>query len=193
MRGSEWFKHPDIEEWHGTYRRQLSDGCGRLMDSQVWSLLSDTNAESPIEAMFVCGWYLLHAIDRMCVRTFCEKADLTLKGQVPVKCGGRTFRLDLCVVPRDPLIALAITKIGAPLRVAIELDGHEFHERTKEQVDLRNERDRMLQADGWKVVHFSGSEVIRDPSECADKVAQIAACQFEQSRAALARHLSLEW
>ena len=56
-------------------------------------------------------------------------------------------------------------------KVAIELDGHDFHERTKEQVALRNERDRSApQADGWTVLHFSGSELVRDPLKCVQSV-----------------------
>lgn len=54
--------------------------------------------------------------------------------------------------------------------IAVELDGYEFHERTKEQVDYRNERDRALARDGWVVLHFSGRQVTQKPWECAADV-----------------------
>ena len=48
------------------------------------------------------------------------------------------------------------------LRVAIELDGHEFHEKTKEQVAADKARERVLVKNGWRVIRFSGSDVHRD-------------------------------
>lgn len=47
-------------------------------------------------------------------------------------------------------------------RVAVELDGHDFHERTKEQARRDRARERRLIAMGWTVVRFTGSEVYQD-------------------------------
>jgi hypothetical protein len=59
--------------------------------------------------------------------------------------------------------------VGFP-KIAIELDGHEFHEKTKEQVTARNARDRALLADGWTVLRFSGSEFYGNPLACIRQV-----------------------
>jgi very-short-patch-repair endonuclease len=50
--------------------------------------------------------------------------------------------------------------------LAIELDGHEFHERTKKQARADKARDRSILATGCPVVRFTGSEVWRDPAGC---------------------------
>ena len=63
--------------------------------------------------------------------------------------------------------------------IAVELDGHDFHERTKEQVTYRNQRDRLLQAAGWAVFHFSGSELYRGQMECVVAVAELARQRHE--------------
>jgi very-short-patch-repair endonuclease len=55
-------------------------------------------------------------------------------------------------------------------RIAIECDGHEFHERTKEQAEHDRSRDRALQADGWSVMRFTGRELHRDARKCAAEV-----------------------
>lgn len=55
-------------------------------------------------------------------------------------------------------------------RVAVELDGHQFHERTKQQATADKRRDRQLQALGWRVLRFTGSEVWADPSDCVEQV-----------------------
>jgi very-short-patch-repair endonuclease len=54
---------------------------------------------------------------------------------------------------------------GDPLwwGVAIEIDGHEFHEKTKAQASSDRERDRHLQLNGYVVIRFTGSDVYRDP------------------------------
>lgn len=131
------------------------DGCvNRCIDAAIDSLSEEmtearrfwTNPppfESPLEEAFFFCW---HVVDR------CGGSDAgrtRLRWQVPVD----GYRLDFQVVSDVP---------GFP-QIAIELDGHEFHERTKEQVALRNSRDRALTARGWKVFHISGSEFYADP------------------------------
>jgi len=63
-----------------------------------------------------------------------------------------------------------IAVLNAPRLWAIEVDGHELHERAPEQVRRGNERQRDLTAGGWVVIRFSGSEVTRSPNDCARAV-----------------------
>lgn len=58
-------------------------------------------------------------------------------------------------------------------RVIVECDGHEFHERTKEQAKRDRSRDRVMTAAGHTVLRFTGSEIYADPKACAEQVAQI--------------------
>lgn len=53
------------------------------------------------------------------------------------------------------------------LNIAIECDGHDFHEKTKEQVAHDNERDYNLKMAGWDILHFSGSQIYNAPFKCA--------------------------
>lgn len=57
-------------------------------------------------------------------------------------------------------------------RVAVELDGHEWHEKTKEQAARDKRRDRILSTHGWLVLHFTGSEIFRDVRRCVKEVAR---------------------
>ena len=52
----------------------------------------------------------------------------------------------------------------------IECDGHEFHQKTKEQVERDNQRTRALQRAGYIVMRFSGSEIYKSPVKCAEEV-----------------------
>jgi very-short-patch-repair endonuclease len=57
--------------------------------------------------------------------------------------------------------------------VAVELDGHEWHEKTKEQARADKERDRYLQRYFGKVIHFTGSEVFDDVRECCSELMRV--------------------
>lgn len=49
------------------------------------------------------------------------------------------------------------------LKVVIECDGHDFHEKTKQQVIKDKRRDREFQTAGFKVFRYSGSELVNTP------------------------------
>ncbi len=51
-------------------------------------------------------------------------------------------------------------------QVIVECDGHDFHERTKEQAQHDKRRDRELQALGFKVYRFTGSEIWKSGGRC---------------------------
>lgn len=59
---------------------------------------------------------------------------------------------------------------SVPVRVAVELDGHDFHEKTKEQASRDKRRDRDLARLGWTVLRFSGADVYRDTSAVMDEI-----------------------
>lgn len=54
--------------------------------------------------------------------------------------------------------------------LAVECDGHNFHERTKEQAARDRSRDRVLVEAGVPVIRFTGSEIYGHPQHCADEV-----------------------
>ena len=55
----------------------------------------------------------------------------------------------------------------------IECDGYEFHQKTKEQVEYDNQRERDLQNEGIEIIRFSGSEIWKNPYKCANEVQNI--------------------
>lgn len=79
---------------------------------------------------------------------------------------GKSYRLDFAYramhVRSGSLLAEAY--------IDVECDGHDFHERTKEQAERDKERDRDLQGLGYRIARFTGSEIARDPAECMNKL-----------------------
>ncbi len=56
---------------------------------------------------------------------------------------------------------------AGPIKLAVECDGHDFHERTKEQARRDRSMDRWLQSQGIAILRFTGSEIWKDARECA--------------------------
>lgn len=75
---------------------------------------------------------------------------------------------------------VAATSNDRSLVVAVECDGHDFHEKTKEQVAKDKARDRAFVERDIRVFRFSGAEIWRDAGECADQVLGfVGAWQYE--------------
>lgn len=75
---------------------------------------------------------------------------------------GREYRLDFALLLPDGR------------KYCLELDGHDFHERTKEQAARDRSRDRDVTIDGWRAERFTGSEIHASYFLFADTVAQLA-------------------
>lgn len=86
---------------------------------------------------------------------------------------------DLVLAPQYPAFgyrfdfAFGGILLGAQ-RILIECDGHDFHERTKEQAARDRAKDRIAQINGATILRFTGSEIHRDPSECCLQIVQAA-------------------
>lgn len=107
------------------------------------------DCDSPLEAAWRVWW---------AVATNARHVDMPLVlHQYKVRLGGKSYRLD---------VAMFTWRGHAPV-LAVELDGHTYHERTPEQVAERNTRDRALQTAGWVVLHYSYSEIVTRGLECA--------------------------
>ena len=60
-----------------------------------------------------------------------------------------------------------VRDVEADKQMVVECDGHDFHERTKEQASRDKERDRTLQSVSFLVFRFSGADIWRDVFGCA--------------------------
>lgn len=69
--------------------------------------------------------------------------------------------------------------------VVVEADGLEYHHGTKERVERDYARDRYLQSQGWRVLRFSGSEIVRDVQVCVDQIKRVL---FHAEKAAFYRN-----
>lgn len=91
---------------------------------------------------------------------------MELEPQKYIKANNKLYRVDF-------LMEFAFKLNGEYIdifKLIIECDGHEFHEKTKEQVKKKNERDRDLQKEGYDILHFSGSEICNTLYKCGKEI-----------------------
>lgn len=60
--------------------------------------------------------------------------------------------------------------------VVVELDGHDFHDKDKRQRSYEKARDRLLVRKGYRVLHFTGSDVVADPFKVAHEALELVGC-----------------
>lgn len=70
----------------------------------------------------------------------------------------------------DFLVAMRATVVVA---LDIECDGHEWHERTQQQAAYDRARDRDLLRQGFSTIRYTGSEIHRDPDQCASNAIDV--------------------
>lgn len=79
------------------------------------------------------------------------------------------YRVDFCVFMLESKRGDSIESWRSK-PIAIECDGHDFHERTKGQAIRDRKRDRELQRLGFHVMRFTGAEIHHDALKCCHEV-----------------------
>jgi len=75
------------------------------------------------------------------------------------------YEIDFLILYRD------FNKVLRP--IAVECDGHEFHEKTKQQAEHDKRRDRYFVLHGIFMYRFTGAEIWRDPGRCAEELLRV--------------------
>lgn len=141
------------------------NGNKRLKDENIpealkWVTLNLKLVKSPIEAPMAV-----------------ELCFITLHPTYLRACRQHEIWPDFRVLPQARIAGYVVdflvtsTHEGTKKRFAVECDGHDFHERTKEQAAHDRKRDRALLTEGIPTLRFTGSEIWRDPIGCGDQVA----------------------
>jgi very-short-patch-repair endonuclease len=129
--------------------------------------VGDLGSESPLESMLLEAFFASGFFDRLAVPSDVVVGSgpfgLLLQ-QVTVPGLDKRYRLDFAIMSAEESLFLAV-----------EVDGHQFHEATPYQAQNDKSRDRKLTAAGWQVLRFTGSEVFRDAAACVREVLEILA------------------
>lgn len=97
-----------------------------------------------------------------------EWAHINIYPQYPIPLEGKNCTADF-------MFEIADWRSGrrtVHFRLVVEVDGHDYHEKTKEQARHDKQRDRAMMKTGVYILRFTGSEIYRDAIEAATEVEQ---------------------
>lgn len=122
--------------------------------------------ESPIEQLFDFAWQI-HCFEK---DGKCDSPYIELSHQHNIQTNKGKYRADFYFDSDYPSGETSHHRGKNNLKLVIECDGHDFHEKTKEQVAKNNKRNLDLQMAGYEILHFSGSQVFENPLKCVKEV-----------------------
>lgn len=126
--------------------------------------------ESPIERMFITAFDILDVAESTDYMVpHCEQPTPNTFSfmQIETQAEIGKYRCDFRLTLSEHSARNGIDRVT----VIVECDGHDFHEKTKEQVARDKKRDRAIMTVGVPLLRFTGSEIYADPFKCAKEVA----------------------
>jgi very-short-patch-repair endonuclease len=139
---------PDVAGRLDWYKQRIA----REFEKTVKSAINTHGVQSPIEQIFLIEWSFL-GIDHV--------YGVRLEPQKELKTPDGIFKIDFAVSAQPAL------------QLAIEIDGHDFHEKTKAQASHDKSRERSIVRAGYIILRFSGSEVFQNPRKCVNEVVDV--------------------
>lgn len=133
-------------------------------DCEIHFIESLLDCESPIEQLLSIALTDIGITDIMSFNPFIDVIEV--EKQKEYTFGGKTFRADFTL----PTHFRTLDGKDIFKHYIIECDGHEFHQKTKEQVERDNERTRLFQQNGYEVLRYSGTEVYHKSHQCAFEI-----------------------
>lgn len=126
-----------------------------LIKERFYPTIMCDEIKSPIEQVFITAFDLYVMLE--------NKEPVFLFSQMPIEIGTKKYIADF-YFEED----VYVNKFNTDKKIIIECDGHQFHQKTKEQVKHDNEREYDLKMAGYEILRFSGSQIYNEPLKCAE-------------------------
>lgn len=126
-----------------------------LIKEKFYPTIMCESIKSPIEQIFITAFDFYMSIN--------NKEQVFLFSQAPIFLESKKYIADF-LFEEDEFV----NKFNTKKKIIIECDGHEFHQKTKQQVKHDNEREYDLKMAGYEVIRFSGSQIYNNPLRCAE-------------------------
>ena len=145
---------------------ELADFKASNFWQDLYNDFEEGGIESPIEQIFYAQWKYEEETYHSSA-LFLRPQFQILKYKVDFEVDSFSYFLNSSTKP--DIVSLEQLAVELP-KVVIELDGHDFHEKTAEQVSRDKSREREIVAAGYTMFRFSGREVVRCPEKCVNEV-----------------------
>ena len=159
----------DESEIFNEFYRLASDAAGIRFHAEYFHY--GHACESPIERVLL-GAMLLRLTASPMVWAHFHRSGVDWRAILPADEIGAHIYPQSIVGPYRVDFLFRLVGPDTTTLLVVECDGHEFHERTKEQAARDRGRDRWMAANNIRVLRFTGSEIWRNPHKCADEIVE---------------------
>lgn len=118
------------------------------------------DCQSPIEKILYVACKIVFCIRNSELKD--GELGIFILPQVDIETDSKKYRADFSFVLEK--------EEGISPEVIVECDGHEFHQKTKTQVEHDNQREYDIKKMGYDILRFSGSQIYNNPFKCANDI-----------------------
>ena len=140
------------------YRLSIT-GDTRLFNFGKYWMHDYTQCKSPIEKIFMMTFNFVSILRNDELPS--DIMGVFIFPQLDIETAQHKYYVDFYIV---------MESLNNSVGVVVECDGHEFHQKTKEQVTHDNEREYEIKKVGYDILRFSGSQIYNAPFKCANDV-----------------------
>lgn len=153
--------------------KKFLEHCKKFIDEYFEECICDIQdlTESPLENFFALGWELIKLANFPDLNNYelLPQTKINNEGNIKWGDGEYKYRLDFIII-KESDYTLFTKDLPPERKIAVEIDGLKFHEKTKEKLVYEKRRNRFLLSKGWKIFHFVGSEIYHEPFKCLEEI-----------------------
>lgn len=155
----------DIKDYLIGRSVDIAEEWTEFVEIQFWECEREGCKLSPIEKLFLIEWFYRMETENAIYSPNTPRFYIFPQHNITTK--GNKYRVDFLIYygdkwnPEDKKVSLIV-----------ELDSYLWHGKTPEQFEKDIKRERDLIEAGYKVIRFSGREIVRDVESCVEKVIQ---------------------
>ncbi len=161
-----FFNNVEREVWDKLDDRPQQEVSKVAAEAAADSLSLIEHCESPIEQVLLIWVNYMNTV----VPFVRKSSDLVINPQETIQTPNGSYRVAFLLCGQFEVYVPDLGDITVEVALAVECDGHDFHEKTKDQASHDKKRDRGLKAAGYEVVRFTGSEIWANPQNCAQEI-----------------------
>lgn len=141
-----------------------------IFETKKYTFIINTFSADPVFVFIAECWNLQKDYDLN------RNIGISIVQQEKIECDEKLYIVDFLFRIHENVKIFNFYDANPPapiIKLCVEFDGHEFHEKTKEQARHDKQRDRDIKSAGYEIIHFTGSEVYQDWKSVLNRILDI--------------------
>ena len=166
----------NVREFTNKCSEEIAERKKDEFEQEIWNTFLEKKIESPIEQILYCALktiQMLNYIDEEEIVLFNKTSHilgLNIISQARIgkyRCDFLISFMPVTSKPNSRVLKMCLERFK---QLIVECDSQQFHERTEKERRYEKARDRYFSKQGYKVFHYTGSEIIKRSLEIAIEI-----------------------